>query len=69
MATPILDQTPRLSALGLWVMVALGHDYCYSVVERALNSRKQASNEARQGLASAIDAAVKAFSSSRSGRP
>ena len=59
MAMTTLNPTPRLAVLGLWMHVVLGDEYCSSVVERALNSRKQVSNEGRQGLASAIDAAVK----------
>ena len=62
MAMTTLNPTPRLAVLGLWMHVVLGDEYCSSVVERALNSRKQVSNEGRQGLASAIDAAVKGIS-------
>ncbi len=53
------DPAPRLALLGVWMRVALGEEYCLSVIRRVLGSRKQVSNEARQALDSAINGAVK----------
>ncbi len=50
---------PPLTVLCLWTRIVLGDDYAHSVVERALKSRNRASNEAKQALTSAINAAVK----------
>ena len=50
---------PPLTLLGLWARIALGEEYSSSVVERALKSRNQASNEAKQALTAAINGAVK----------
>ena len=50
---------PPLTLLGLWARIALGEEYSASVVERALKSRNQASNEAKQALTAAINGAVK----------
>ena len=53
------DAPPPLTLLGLWARIALGEEYSASVVERALKSRNQASNEAKQALTAAINGAVK----------
>ena len=50
---------PPLTLLGLWARIALGEEYSSSVVERALKSRNQASNEAKQAITAAINGAVK----------
>lgn len=50
---------PRLALLSLWTRVALGDEYTFSMVGRALKSRNQVSNEAKQALAAAINSTVK----------
>ena len=50
---------PPLTLLGLWARIALGEEYSSAVVERALKSRNQASNETKQALTAAINSTVK----------